>query len=777
MDLDCSRQGYAVRIAPFPENEAARLAALHSYELLDTDADSSFDSFVELASELCDVPVALISLIDSSRQWFKANHGLPTILETSRDFAFCAHAIAATDILEVGDTMQDARFADNPLVTGEPHFRFYAGAPLIDRHGNALGTLCTLDYRPRTLTEKQRAALRSLASALVRLIESRKGVSTELLEDIRFVTRALEHTANPMAIVKTAIGDEPTVIVFINRAFGDLFGYLAVDLVGRPPSVLFGAKTDASKIARLRVASATGEPASETLSLYTATGEPRLVELRDRAIDSVFRIISCNDLTQANAAQQVLVNTNQRLRSLIANNTDAVLTLDITGRCIDANAAASEIYGSERAALLDFGLHERTIGDLFPGGEAFPEALRSGEPLRFQGACEHVDGTQRFLEYKAIPILVADDIDGAYVIVKDVSEAIRATERLEQQAKRTHALCLIAGSHAVDESQQIVAALETVLDALEMQCGYVGAIVGEAICIKFVAGDPIVAAGTKIALRNTYVRQTLEFGGAFAIDDMASPHLRVEGVPHYRDWHGYISAPLSIDGVAYGAIGFLARKPIAFTETDREFVTLVSALVSASVQRQLQYERLDGLAYHDALTGLPNRAKIENELENAIGMGRRRDRAFALHFIDLDGFKSVNDRFGHAFGDLVLREVSSRIKETIRPNDVPGRLGGDEFVVVQSNVDDPAGSTALANRIVATLSKPYEIENETVRLSASVGIAMFPEDGHDAQTLFKHADDGLYRAKANGKQRAERGAMPARSVRLSDTDLHEVDHR
>lgn len=130
-----------------PENEAERIAALHSYGLLDTAADPAFDSFAMLASQICDTPMAFVSLVDSSRQWFKANVGLPGVCETSRDVAFCAHAILANDILEVPDTRLDARFADNPLVTGEPHVRFYAGMPLIDRDGRASGTLCTLDRR------------------------------------------------------------------------------------------------------------------------------------------------------------------------------------------------------------------------------------------------------------------------------------------------------------------------------------------------------------------------------------------------------------------------------------------------------------------------------------------------------------------------------------------------------------------------------------------------------------------------------------------------------
>ena len=131
-------------IAPHPENEQARVEALRRYEILDTDPEAPFDDLVELAAQLCQVPIALISLIDPLRQWFKAKTGVG-VCQTSRDIAFCAHAILQRDIFEIPDALGDDRFASNPLVTGEPHIRFYAGVPLIDRDGYALGTLCLID--------------------------------------------------------------------------------------------------------------------------------------------------------------------------------------------------------------------------------------------------------------------------------------------------------------------------------------------------------------------------------------------------------------------------------------------------------------------------------------------------------------------------------------------------------------------------------------------------------------------------------------------------------
>jgi len=168
--------------APLPANEEARLKALHSSRILDTAAEHSFDQLTQLAATICDAPVAVVSLIDSDRQWFKSKLGL-TSTETPRDVAFCAHTILGSDLLVVQDAERDERFADNPLVTSEPHIRFYAGAPLMTPEGFALGTLCVLDYVPRELSEQQRAALKALSSQAVAQIELHKTRATPQREE------------------------------------------------------------------------------------------------------------------------------------------------------------------------------------------------------------------------------------------------------------------------------------------------------------------------------------------------------------------------------------------------------------------------------------------------------------------------------------------------------------------------------------------------------------------------------------------------------------------
>jgi hypothetical protein len=157
------------------KNEAARVAALHKYAILDTEPEQAFDDLVLLASFICKTPIALISLVDEGRQWFKSKVGI-SISETPREIAFCATAIQQPDIFIVPDTLNDERFRNNPLVVSEPNVRFYAGVPLIDEEGHALGTICVIDRTPRDFDLDQEAALKALSRLVLAQLEFRRNL-------------------------------------------------------------------------------------------------------------------------------------------------------------------------------------------------------------------------------------------------------------------------------------------------------------------------------------------------------------------------------------------------------------------------------------------------------------------------------------------------------------------------------------------------------------------------------------------------------------------------
>lgn len=169
-----------IMTAPIPQNEKKRLKVLWQYEVLDTVPEEVFDDLTELAARICEAPIALISLVDEKRQWFKSKVGV-SVSETSRDVSFCAYAINQGDLFIVPDATRDERFARNPLVTSDPKIRFYAGAPLITPDGHALGTLCVIDKVPRELRPAQQQALVILAHHVVSQLELRRR-SRELVD-------------------------------------------------------------------------------------------------------------------------------------------------------------------------------------------------------------------------------------------------------------------------------------------------------------------------------------------------------------------------------------------------------------------------------------------------------------------------------------------------------------------------------------------------------------------------------------------------------------------
>jgi len=163
-------------MATVQDDETARLAALRRYRILDTEPERAFDDLALLASQICQTPMALITMVDAERQWFKARTGID-VTETPRAVSFCAHAIKQFGLFIVPDARDDARFRDNPFVTGGPFVRFYAGAPLVTPDGHALGTICVIDSVPRTLTPEQREALDALRRQVQAQLELRKNLN------------------------------------------------------------------------------------------------------------------------------------------------------------------------------------------------------------------------------------------------------------------------------------------------------------------------------------------------------------------------------------------------------------------------------------------------------------------------------------------------------------------------------------------------------------------------------------------------------------------------
>jgi PAS domain S-box-containing protein len=305
-------------IAPIPSNETERLKALARYELLDSESERDFDDITLLASHICGTPIALISLVDEDRQWFKSKIGM-TESETPRDIAFCAHGILQPDFFEVEDALNDKRFATNPLVIGGPKIRFYAGAPLVTPDGHALGMLCVNDVIPRELSPAQQTALQALSRQAVALMELRRSLAERKRSDTALKESELryhslfENMLEGYAYCRTHFDqDQLTDFTYldVNSAFGELTGLK--DVVGKKVSDLIPGLRD------------TNRDIFEVYGRVALTGNPERCETYLERLDiwlsltvyssqREYFVVVFDNITEPKKAKALLVDSQQRL--------------------------------------------------------------------------------------------------------------------------------------------------------------------------------------------------------------------------------------------------------------------------------------------------------------------------------------------------------------------------------------------------------------------------------------------------------------------------------
>jgi diguanylate cyclase (GGDEF)-like protein/PAS domain S-box-containing protein len=439
--------------------EQFRLARLRSLNILDTQAEPLFDALTKAAALVTGMPIALITLVDENRQWFKSNVGLHGVQETPRDIAFCSHALQGDGVFEIPDALQDARFANNPLVTGTPGIRFYAGAPITLRDGMRMGALCVIDHRANALSDDQREALRELACAIAEALDQRANLLEKNAALVREADAAKEQATIASRLEKKLKASE----AFLDRT-GRAAGVggweinLATDEIiwsdetcrihevppGYHPAmaeaIAFYAPEAREVIeAAVKRGLEDGRPWDLELPLITARGRHIWV----RAVGNVEiedgqprRLVGAfQDVTLRKRAVAALENSDRRFRKLFEYSLGLICTHDADGILLSVNPAAAHSLDCSIADLLGRSLADFMRPVRRPGFQSYLDRIFAGGVD--SGVLELLagDGSLRIWEYHNV---LDDEGDEPYVLghAQDVTERHQHQRKLEEWSVR-----------------------------------------------------------------------------------------------------------------------------------------------------------------------------------------------------------------------------------------------------------------------------------------------------------------------------------------------------
>lgn len=704
-------------IAAKPVNEIQRLSRLQELDVLDSGAEPVFDALTRTAALVTGTPIALISLIDENRQWFKSNQGLPEASETPRDMAFCAHAILADGVMEVPDATRDSRFADNPLVTGEPGIRFYAGAPITLRDGLSMGTLCVIDRQPRELSEQQRQILVELARAAAEILQLRQealfveAAGAKQQEAERKM--AEEHSRLVNVIKATQAGtfecNMSSGEAHCNDRWAEIIGYRVEELVPLSlktwldhahPEDWVRATERFKRHLRgeshgfdcdLRMRHKAGHwiwvRYLAQVTSWDSAGKPLNlsglhVDINDRKVAEMR--LRANEATLERVGRLAGVGGWE-----VDLDTKATSWSDQTCRIHEVQLGyqpgfgeAINFYAPESRPTIEAAVN-KAIADGTPWDLELQLVTAMGRNIwvRSLGGVEYEEGQPRWLT-------------GAFQETTMRKRAVQAMEISERRFRKLfqYSLGLIC-THDLDG---------VVLSVNPAAARELGFTVNEALGRRLTDMIP----SSQHEQFESYLRQIREEGTASGTVQLRARDKTL----HTWQFHNVLDS-----------------------EDDEPYV--IGHAQDITEREQLE-QQLRELSIRDPLTGCFNRRYLR-ELELNMEKGER----WGCIGIDLDQFKQVNDTLGHQRGDEVLVEMGQFLLKHARHEDIVVRMGGDEFLVLLRAADE-----ALTQQIAEKIGGDHEAAPNAFTIGHAVRM-----DGISLDEAMAQADKRLYETRASNR--------------------------
>ncbi|MDY0747345.1 EAL domain-containing protein [Paucibacter sp. R3-3] len=726
--------------APLRSNETQSLEALRGLDVLDSGPEAEFQALVAVASAVCGVPVSLISLIDAERQWFKANVGLPGVTETPRESAFCAHAVLGDDLFEVPDATVDERFADNPLVTGQPDIRFYAGMPVLVDQGFRVGTICVIDRQPRCLDAMQREVLKQLAVAAGHALESRAVArrTRDIARELANREQVLRETARTLGEAQRLghIGSwEWDVVHDVTVWSEELYRIAGFDPTQPLPSLderfaLFA--PDGQRRLRRAIDECRRTGGSYVIEAEFSRGDSAQrcwMETRGTAVlNEAGQVVAvrgtAQDITSRKKDEQALRRSQQFLERTGVLAGVGGWEVNLVSGEVFWSSAVCQIHGVEPG-------HQPTLEEAIAYYEprsrivveaAVQEAIRSGKGFDLELELVRSDGALRAVR----TIGSVDRVDGTAVSLFGAFQDVTERQRLARELAEQHELLRVTLQSIGDavittDATGLVTWLNPVAESLTgwLNSEASGRPVRQVFNIiheetREPAPDPVAACLVEeqvVGLAHRSVLISLE-GSERGIEDSAAPIWSAGG----------------------------------------ELVGVVLVFRDVSEQRRLSRE-MTYRATHDALTGLVNRTEFETRLQRTLDSAHEEHSEHVLLYIDLDQFKLVNDACGHAVGDKLLQQVSRLLEDAIRSRDTLARLGGDEFAIILGHC-----TAAQAQRVAQSICDRMDVfrflhDDRRFRIGTSIGLVPLDSRWSNTEEIKQAADASCYAAKEAGRNR------------------------